>query len=103
VPSAQCAGADQRVVRIQQRELAVAEMRCGHERGVRGAEAILLHDAGMWRCCLAHGVHVRADYDNDAVEDRLAACQELAQHGAAGDLVERLGQRRFHARAEAGS
>ena len=100
--AAQRLGPDQRVVGIQHRHLAVAEMRRGHQGGVRGAAAILLHDADVRRGLLAHRVHLRPDHHDDAVEYLLAACQQVAQHGAAGDLVQRLGQRRLHARAEAG-
>ncbi len=100
--AAQRLGSDQRVVGIQHRHFAVAEMRCGDQRGVCGAVAILLHNADVRRGLLAHGVHLRPDHHDDAVECLFAACQQVAQHGAAGDLVQRLGQRRLHARAEAG-
>ena len=47
--AAQRVGPDQRVVGVQHRHLAVAEMRRRDQRGVRGAAALLLHDADMRR------------------------------------------------------
>jgi len=75
-------------------------MRCGDQGSVRGAEALLLHDAKVWGDLVLQGVHVRADHHDDTVEHQFAARHQVAQHGATGDLVQRLGQRGLHARPD---
>jgi hypothetical protein len=83
-------GPDQRIVSVQDGHLAGAELRHSHQRGMRRAAAILLHHAGVWRGFPADRLHFRPDHHDDAVEHLLAACQQVAQHGATGDLVQRL-------------
>ncbi len=94
--------ADQRVVGIQHGHLAVAELGHRDQCRVRGAARLLLHHGDMRLGFPPHRVHLRTHHDDDAVECLLAACQQMAQHGAAGDPVQGLGQRRFHARAQPG-
>ena len=93
---------DQRVVGVEHRDLAGAKMLHGLEGGVRGAEAVVLDDMGMRRRLPRHRVHVRAEHDDDAVERGLATGDQVAQHGAARDLVQGLGEGGLHARAETG-
>ena len=55
--AAQRVGADQRVVGVEHRHLAVAEMLRGGQRGVRGAQAFVLHHAGVRRRLALHRLH----------------------------------------------
>ena len=87
-------------VSVQDRHLAVAEMRRCAQGSVCGAEALLLHDADVGGGLPLQGVHVRSDNHDDTVEHRFAARHQVAQHGATGDLVQRLGQRGLHARSD---
>jgi hypothetical protein len=100
--AAQRVRADQRVVGVEDRHLAVAEQVRGGECGMRGAQSFLLHHGGVRGGFALHRCHVGADHDDDAVEHLLATCQQMAQHGAAGDPVQRLRQGGLHACAQAG-
>ncbi len=100
--TAQRGGADQRIVGIEHRDLAVAKMLDRLQRGVSGAQTFLLHNTNVWFGFFSNRIHVGTQDNNDAIEYRLAACQQMAQHGPAGQAMQRLRQRRFHPGAQAG-
>src|SRR6476661_714463 len=64
--------------------------------------ALLLHDGCVRRSLLLHRVHPRTDDHNDAIEHLFTTGQQVAQHGAAGDLVQWLGQRGLHTSPDTG-
>ena len=66
------------------------------------AETLALDDADMGGGGLRHVVHVGAEDDDDAVERGLAAIDQMAQHRAARDFMQRFRRGGFHAGAETG-
>ncbi len=103
-------GRQQRRIGIEHEHIARMARECfarGQHR-VGGAALMLLHErpcaAGAWRQSLgAHRVHVGADDHRQGVgAELLRHGQHVAEHRAAGDLVQHLRQRRFHARALTG-
>lgn len=98
----QRAGTDERVVGIQDRNLSGAEMLDRLQCRMGGAEPIMLNDADVRFGFFPNRIHLGAENDNDALKDRFAACQQVAQHGPAGQTVQRLRQGRLHSCAKAG-
>ena len=92
--------ADQRIIGIEDRDLAMPKMLDGLQRGVGGAQAFVLHHANVGRRFLADRIHVGAEDNDDAVEHALATRQQMPQHAAAGNLVQRLGEGGLHPRPQ---
>ena len=100
--AAQGVGADQRVVGIEHRDVAGAEVGGGLQGGVCGAEAVGLDHHGMRGGGGGQGVHAGAGDDDDPVEGVGTTVHQVLQHGLAGDAVQRLGQGGLHAGAQPG-
>ena len=94
-------GADQRVIGIEDRDVSVTEMLDCLQRRMGGAQTLLLHNTNVWFGFFPNRIHIGSQDNNNAVEDRLTAGEQVAQHGSAGEAMEGFRHGRFHARAKA--